>query len=155
MLKAKVRLIAALTAGVCLITPILRSTGAESNSSLPAIIQTGFALWTKGGADVALTAWQKGGLMEGDSKAESQARFFKQMDLALGNFKNVEQVGHKNIGQSTQIIYLAMNFERGAVFARFLLFRSDKNWVVQNMDFSVKPEGLMPWLAFEEGKNAE
>jgi hypothetical protein len=42
-----------------------------------------------------------------------------------------------------------MNFERSAIYARFMLYRNDKAWVLQNMDFNPRPEAIMPWLAFE------
>jgi hypothetical protein len=48
-----------------------------------------------------------------------------------------------------------VNFEQAAVYGRFLLYRADKGWVVQNMDFSPKPEAIMPWLAFEGGTYGE
>jgi hypothetical protein len=49
------------------------------------------------------------------------------------------------------VIYLSINYERGAVFARFLLYRA-QDWVVQSMDFNYRPEALMPWLAMEQGQ---
>jgi hypothetical protein len=52
------------------------------------------------------------------------------------------------------VLYLAINFERGAVYARFLFYRTEKDWVVQNVDLSTRPEALMPWLAFEGERNA-
>jgi hypothetical protein len=51
--------------------------------------------------------------------------------------------------------YLSINFERGAVFGRFVFYQTGKEWVVQDMDFSVKPETIMPWLALEAGSSAE
>ena len=66
-----------------------------------------------------------------------------------------EPVEQKAIGKRSQIVYLAVNFERGVVFAKFLLYRTDKNWVVQNLYFDTRPEAIMPWLATEGTKNAE
>ena len=50
------------------------------------------------------------------------------------------------------IFYLSMIFDCGVVYASFLVYRAEKDWVVQNMDFNTKPEAIMPWLAFEGGK---
>ena len=119
---------------------------------LPPVIENGFTLWTKGGADPAFNAWQKGGLIENHEKVADQVRYFKQLDRVVGNFKVCELIQAKPIGRSSQILYLSMNFERGAIFARFLLYRADDKWVVQNMDFSSRPEAIMPWLAFEAGQ---
>lgn len=89
--------------------------------------------------------------MESDSKPGAQADTFRQLDRTIGSYKSYDIIETKRLSKSSQILYLAMNFEHAVVYARFLLFRTDKDWVVQNMDFSVKPEALMPWLAFEAG----
>ncbi len=73
------------------------------------------------------------------------------MNRTIGNFKSFEVIDTKRVNQTSQIIYLSVNFERAAIYGRFLLYRTDKNWIVQNMDFSPKPEALMPWLAFAGG----
>ena len=86
--------------------------------------------------------------MEDDGKPEKLAGYFSRMDRTLGGYKSHEMIESKQIGQSSRIFYLSINFERAAVYARFLVYRTDKDWVVQNMDFSAKPEALMPWLAF-------
>lgn len=53
--------------------------------------------------------------------------------------------------QSTRIVYLSLNFERGAVFASFQVYKAGKGWVVQDMDFNTKPGTIMPWLNLSEG----
>jgi hypothetical protein len=123
------------------------SSGAES---LPAIIKAGFQSWAKGGGvDAILNGWERGGLMEGSSKAAVQARYFRNFSSTLGNYKSHEFIQSKAIGQASQVIYLSINFERGIVYGRFLMYRTDKDWVVQNMDFSERPETIMPWLAVQ------
>ena len=91
----------------------------------------------------------------GDSKVAAQANYFQRLSPALGNYRSNELLQTKAIGRSSQVVYMAIHFERGAVYARFLLYRTSKEWVVQNMDFSTRPEALMPWLAFEGERNAE
>ncbi len=123
--------------------------------ALPAILQDGFTSWTKGGGiDSALYIWQKGGLMDGGNKTRGQSSFLRSIAQATGSYRSYEWLESKPIGRSSQIIYLCINYEHGAVFARFLLYRTEKDWVVQDMDFSVKPESIMPWLALGE-KNGE
>ena len=70
----------------------------------------------------------------------------------LGNYRSHELIHSKAISRASQIVYLSINFERGVVYGRFLVYRADKDWVVQNMDFSERPETIMPWLAFEGEK---
>ncbi len=128
---------------------VLERSVAQPAASLPPVIQAGFALWAKGGGiDVVLAEWQKGGLLEGD-RASAQSNYFKRLNWATGSFKGYDVLQAKTIGRSSQVLYLSINFERGAVYGRFVLYRAEKGWVVQNMDFSTKPEAVMPWLAFE------
>jgi hypothetical protein len=87
--------------------------------------------------------------LEDDRKAAVLVSTFRGLDRTLGDFRAYEVVDTKQVGASTQIIYLSINFERAAIYGRFLLYRADKTWVVQNMDFSLKPEAVMPWLAFQ------
>ena len=100
---------------------------------------------------MALDAWQKGGLMEGNRKIPAEAAYFKRMDPAIGGYKSFELLQAQPVSQSSQIIYLSINFERAAVYARFLLYKTEQDWVVQNMDFNVKPEAVVPWMALPNG----
>jgi hypothetical protein len=154
LINAMVRIVLVLSLGDGAL-PMVRGAAADSSPAIPPVIQAGFTASGRGRFDLALDVWQKGGLMEGTSKVAAQFNYFKRMDRTVGNYKTYEVVEAKKIGQASQIVYLAINFERAAVYARFVLYRPDKNWVVQNMDFSTKPEAIMPWLAFEEGTYTE
>lgn len=144
--------VAAFMVGCCLL-PAAWAAGANSNMPLPAIINEGFESWTKGtGPDTVVRVWEKGGLMEGSNKAAAQARFFRSLSPALGNYRSHEWLEAKTIGRSSQVIYLAINFEHGAVYSRFLVYRTERDWVVQSMDFSERPEDIMPWLALAGGR---
>lgn len=129
------------------------ASAADTNQGLPAVIEAGFQAWTKGGGiDAILMAWQRGGLLEGSNKAATEARYFRSLLPTLGNYRSHELIHSKAISRASQIVYLSINFERGVVYGRFLVYRADKDWVVQNMDFSERPETIMPWLAFEGEK---
>ena len=123
----------------------------DASTPLPSIVDRGFQTWTKQqNASYAMDTWKKGGLLEDDGKPNVLANYFSRLDRTLGNFKSYETISSKKINQSSQIVYIAINFERASVYARFLLYHPEKGWVVQNMDFSTKPESVMPWLAFED-----
>ena len=140
-----------LSMAVVIFMVAIAASAQSANSTtitVPAVIDAGFALWPKGGAGSALDQWQKGGLIEGDPKVVAEAKYFKRIDPAVGNYKSYEVVDARRISASSQVLYLAINFDRAAVYCRFLLYRIDDNWVVQNMDFNLKPELIVPWLAF-------
>lgn len=155
-MKINLRWTMALTVVSNLIVCPLLVSGAAPSRSLPAVIEAGFETWDKGGGiDSILATWQRGGLMEGSSKALGQARYFRNMSQALGSYKSHEWVESKAVSRASEVIYLAINFERGVVYGRFLIYRGGKDSVVQNMDFSERPEAIMPWLAFEAGRMSD
>jgi hypothetical protein len=129
--------------------PLLQATAADAPPQVPDIVQKGFDRWAeKGAASWAMDIWRIGGLLENDSKPGTLSRFFGRLDSSIGNYKSYEAINAKPIGRNSQILYLALHFERAAIYGRFLLYRTDKGWVIQNMDFSAAPEAIMPWLAF-------
>ncbi len=123
---------------------------------VPPVIQAGFESWTKGGGvQGAVYLWQKGGLMDGDGRVSELSSRLQRVAQALGGYSTYELLKTDPIGKSSQVLYLAMNFQRGAVFARFVLYRTEKAWVVQEMDFSTRPEAIMPWLSFAGERTSE
>jgi hypothetical protein len=124
------------------------SVSAAPDLSVPSIIKDGFKIWPAKDASYAIDIWKKGGLLENDNKPNILARYFGQMDHTLGHYLSYEAIDSKPVGQSSKILYVAINFDQAAVYGRFLLYRTGSGWVVQNMDFSAKPEAIMPWLSF-------
>ena len=126
--------------------------GVGAPTQVPAVIQNGFKLWSLNHrSSWAFDAWKMGGLMEKDPKTDTLSRYFSRIEQSLGNFKTYEVVDSKRVGLSSGVLYLSINFDRGVMFARFMIYKTDEDWVVQNMDFSPRPEAMMPWLAFEGG----
>jgi len=152
IIKVIVRTALVLSMGSCCVLPLVRVFAADIDPSIPPVVQKGLTLFESGGPQPAFDTWRQGGLLEGDKKAGEQTDSFKQTAKPLGNYKSYELIETKRIGQTSRTIYLSMIFERGIVYARFLVCRADKDWVVQNMDFNTKPEAIMPWLTFERNK---
>ena len=92
IIEGRIRSMLAVSLGCCWLASLIPAMAADADSSVPPIIQAGFALWPKGGAPLALDAWQKGGLIEGDRKVRAEANYFKRMNPAVGGFKSYELV---------------------------------------------------------------
>jgi hypothetical protein len=134
----------------CLLRVAPARAAVDPNAAVPQIIQDGFKIWAKQErSSYAFDAWKKGGILEDTKKADTLAVYFASVERGLGKYGNYEVVDTKSVGQNSEIFYLTVKFERAAVYARFLVYHTDKDWVVQDMDFSMKPEALMPWLQFE------
>jgi hypothetical protein len=131
--------------------PSVPALAAGSDSSIPSVIQAGFGFFTKGQVGPAIAAWQKGGLLA-QYQSSSFFNYFTELQRAVGTYKSYELIQTKRLGSSSKIIYLSINYERAAIYARFLVYRTEQDWVVQNMNFNIRPEALMSWLAMEEGQ---
>jgi hypothetical protein len=140
-----------LALGSCCLLPFFHARAqTAAPAQVPAIIQKGFSLWAKNReASWAFDTWQLGGLMERDAKTATLTRYFAKMDITLGAYKSYDVIQTKHVSENSAVLYLAVNLDRAVMFGRFMLYRTDKDWVVQNMDFSAKPEALMPWMAFD------
>ena len=150
IIKPILRTVVILALGCLLGSLLVPGVPAQPGPAVPPVIQAGFDLWSKGGGmSGVFDVWQKGGLMEGDRKVATLLSFFRQIERTVGHYRSYEVSQSKVVGPSSEVLYLTLNYERGAVYARFLLYRTERGWVVQNLDFSTRPETLMPWLAFE------
>ncbi len=136
--------------GFCCLLPSTRVRAAGGDDGkVPAIMENGFKAWAKNrNASWAFDVWKIGGLMERDNKPSTLSRYFSQMDQTLGNYQSYEVVEIKHISKNSEVIYLSVNFAHAAMFGRFMLYQTVQDWVVQSMDFSPRPEAIMPWLMF-------
>lgn len=136
--------------GCCCLLRLPAARAADPGAPLPQILQDGFKVWAKQEMPgLAFTVWKKGGVLEENKKPEALAIFFASVDRNLGKYSSYEIVDSKSVGPSTTIYYITMRFQHAAVYSRFLVYHTDADWVIQDMDFSLKPEALMPWLSFE------
>lgn len=122
---------------------------AQSDIPMPDVIKKGLALYEKGGVIVAFDSWQRGGMLENDSAGAAKLRAFKEMTAAIGNYKSSDVVRIRQISNHSRLVYFAMNFSRGIIYAKFLIYQAESESLVQNMIFGSRPEAIMPWLALE------
>jgi hypothetical protein len=128
----------------CLLTLVAAAVAADPEWP-PQVVLAGFDAYNVEGAEAAVKAWLKDGPHEGSKEAMGQANIFRQIESLYGKYKGHETLHTKNIGSSTKVVYEAINFERGAAFARFLLYKvPDKGWATSNMIFNTAPQAVLP-----------
>ena len=136
---------------VCLLA-VPRATAAESTGALPAIIQNGLATYASAGAGPAFDTWRLGGTLETDQRPDVLSDRFARTVKPLGNHVSDDLIQTREISPSSKFVYLEMNFQRGVVYMGFLVFRGEKDWKVQNIEFNTKPDAVMPWLVMQSAK---
>ena len=135
--------------GLCGVIPC---RAAETNAAIPSILQAGFTFFKQQHPEKGLDAWKQGGLVGAEFPTVANASYFTQAERTLGKYVSYELITVKMVGASSRVIYLSINYARGAVYARFLMYHGESGWVVQSMDFNTRPEALMPWLTYEGGQ---
>lgn len=123
-----------------------------ANAPVPVALEKGFQLLKSAGPVPAFEAWREGGVLDDAAKTSDEATKFNEMVKLLRNYRSYEVIEVKEIGKTSKILYVSMSFERGVLYGSFLVWKSERDWIVQRMDFNTKPEVIMPWLALGGGK---
>ena len=110
----------------------------------PPVIAAGMNAYKESGPQGAIKTWLEGSALEGSKEAMSQANMLNQVHDFYGAYQSYEIIQTHAIGASSQMIYLALNCERGAVFAKFLAFKRGTKWVVSSFKFHTSPEEALP-----------
>jgi hypothetical protein len=114
---------------------------------IPKIIQFGLETYKSEGPEAAVKAWVKGGPYDGNRDvATGQASILRQAQSLYGTYRGYEVISMQDISSSVRVIYLTLNFERGPVFSRFIVYRSEQGAMLTALNFSVKPEDIVPNL---------
>lgn len=135
----------------CIWQPRCAGAG-DLSTSVPAGIEKGFHLFKTAGPSAAFDAWCQGGLLAQDAAAKEELKKFKETINSLKDYRSYEVIQVKEIGRTSKILYLSMSFDRGVLYGSFLVWKSDRDWIVQRLEFNTKPEVIMPWLLLNEGK---
>jgi hypothetical protein len=115
-------------------------------AEVPKIIQFGLDTYKSEGPEAAVRAWVKGGPFEGSKDSFSQISVLRQIQQSYGSYSGFEVIRIQDVSASVRLIYLTLNFEKGPVFGRFVVYRSQQGSVLTAINFSAKPEEIVPNL---------
>jgi hypothetical protein len=114
------------------------------NENVPTIIQSGFDVYKLEGPDAAVKAWLKNSALEGDKDALGQANVLRRTQGNYGDYRSFDLVHETDISQSVHILFAAINYEKGPLFAKFNIFRTEHGWVITAFEFNTNSEKLFP-----------
>ena len=92
------------------------------SEEIPKIVQFGLETYKSEGPEAAVKAWLKGGPIEGNRDA---ANILRQAQGLYGSYRGCEVIHMQDISASVRVVYLTLNFERGPVFSRFIVYHSE------------------------------
>jgi hypothetical protein len=110
----------------------------------PGIVSTGLKEYKDNGPEAAIKAWIKGSAVETSVEAQSQANLFRQVETLYGKYIGNELVMTKEINKTSSMVYLTLNYEKGPVFASFLVYKNGGNTIIAMFNFNTKPEAILP-----------
>lgn len=115
-----------------------------STGSLPGIVYAGLNAYRNGGPQAAIQAWVKSGPLDGSAEASSDIGALAQLQEAYGAYRSFDIIHSYNLTGRILVIYLALNFEHGPVFSKFVVYRSEATWVVTELKFSPDDDAILP-----------
>ena len=113
-------------------------------NKVPKVIQSGLDAYKAEGPEAAIRSWIKGSSLEGSKEALSQANVLRQVGDYYGAYKSFEVISSRNVSPNTRVIYMEIDFEKGPLFAKFVVYRAAEDWVLVTFTFNTKEELILP-----------
>jgi hypothetical protein len=130
--------------------PCIRAGAPATDSDeVPKVIVSGLDAYKAEGPDAAVKAWIKGSPVEGSKEALSQANNLRQVQDFYGTYKTFHLIQSRNLGPTSRMVYLVLDYEKGPLFAKFLVFRAEQGWIVASFSFNTHPEAILPETRWE------
>jgi hypothetical protein len=115
-----------------------------NTADLPPIILSGLDAYKEKGPEEAVKAWIKGSGIDGSREALSQANNLRQIQDFYGSYQTFEVISSKDIAPKSRVFYLALDFEKGPLYARFKVYKTDGGWILTSFTFNTDEEKVLP-----------
>ncbi|MGH9587535.1 MAG: hypothetical protein ACRD3F_11325 [Acidobacteriaceae bacterium] len=115
------------------------------DGAVPDVVLAGLQAYKNGGAQAAVQAWIKGGPLDGSADASSDVRALDQIQQAYGGYRSCDVIHAGDLTRRIRVIYLAMYFERGPLFAKFVVYRTGATWVLTSFKFNSDADAILPY----------
>lgn len=125
------------------------SSAHKSSDEVPAFIVAGLHAYKEKGPEEAVRVWIKGSGIDGSTDALTQANNLRQVQDFYGSYRDFEVVSIYEITPRTRVVYLVLDFDKGPLFAKFVVYRPDQTWILANFNFNTKEEAILPTAIHE------
>lgn len=96
------------------------------------------------GPDDAIKFWVKGSVLESSKDALTQASNLRDIQAYYGRFQYFDLIRLQELSSRVRIAYMVMNYDRGPLFARFVLFHAQTGWVPVTFQFDTDDTKILP-----------
>lgn len=138
------RRVALMLCAICvLLGPQARSQSANG-TPVPKVLVAGFDAYRAGGPDEAMRVWLRNSPLEGAPEIATQEQILHAAQARFGQWRAFDVVTIHQVSPSTRIIYMTLDFDKGPIFAKFVLYRTEPGWIVTNLVFSPNDADVLP-----------
>jgi len=110
-----------------------------------ALVEAGAAAYVKEGASAAVQVWVEGSALQGNTQALSQANSLRQIEDFFGKPIGFEIITDNPIGSRSRMVLFVINYQKGALFARFQAYQVDGGrWVTTEFKFQTEAANVFP-----------
>jgi hypothetical protein len=121
-----------------------QETRHNSPDLLPPFIVTGMNAYKSVGPEAAVKAWVEDSALANSKDALDQAGYLHQTQELYGPFQNYALISTRVITPRTRVVYVVMEYEKGPLFAKFVVYRSAQRWLLTSLDLNVREEMILP-----------
>lgn len=129
-----------------LIAQIANSVQKHPAPDIPAVIVSGLEAYKQKGPEEAVRILIKDGPLDGSKDALGQANILRQVQDYYGTYRNYEFISSREISTTTRVFYLILKYDKGPLFSKFVVYRSDQGWIMTNFLFNTKEEAVFPTI---------
>jgi hypothetical protein len=114
---------------------------------VPRFVVNGFNSYKSVGPEAALKAWTEFSALENSKESADQVSYLHQVQGLYGPFEGYDFISSRLLTPRTRIVYVVMNYERGPLFAKFVIYRAAQRWLLSGIDFNLREEMILPTAA--------
>lgn len=130
---------------VCFLLPASCAfSQSPAGPEVPKVLILGFDAYKMGGPDEAMRTWLRGSPNEGNRDVFSQALVLRSVQETYGAYRGFQVVSAREVTPSTRILYMTIDYEKGPLFAKFVLYRTDPGWIVTDLAFNANDAAILP-----------
>jgi hypothetical protein len=119
--------------------------GASPPNTPKTLVETGVVAYMRGDATAAVAAWVKGGPMEGNPQAMTQANTLRQVEDFYGKPVGFDVLKQADISDKSATVYFTVNYQKGNAFARLNAYKKpDGAWVATSFFFHTEAAQILP-----------
>lgn len=122
----------------------LAHSQSDGGSALPKIVAAGFDSYRTAGPDEAMRVWLRNSPLEGTADVGTQEQILHAAGGRFGPWRAYEVISIRPVSPTTRIVYMTLDYDKGPLFAKFVLYHSGVGWIVTNLLFSPNDAEVLP-----------